>query len=193
MGFWGFGVFIPLMTRTMEDSLDINPDLDTEDKRSVAALFTIIFLGVGEILGGILFIGPIRDKCGNKVAYIVLIIETAVAIVIVLVYNNNDKFNWMAYLMCFFWGFQDSGINCLINCMLGFEFSDKTTPFGVNKFVQSLAIFGFSNVSSAVMSVDNTTEEQKKYILYYLVSAGIWGFCSMTAMLFFKFKPEEKE
>ena len=65
------GVFIPLMTRTMEDSLDINPDLDTEDKRSVAALFTIIFLGVGEILGGILFIGPIRDKFGNKVAYIV--------------------------------------------------------------------------------------------------------------------------
>ena len=26
------GVFIPLMTRTMEDSLDINPDLDTDDK-----------------------------------------------------------------------------------------------------------------------------------------------------------------
>jgi hypothetical protein len=28
--------------------------------------------------------------------------------------------------------------------------------------------------------------------LYYLAAAGIWGFCSMTAMLFFKFKPEEK-
>ena len=153
------GVFIPLMDRTMKDSLDINPDLDTEDKRSVAALFTIIFLGVGEILGGILFIGPIRDKFGNKIAYIVLMLETALAIAIVLVYNNNDKFNWMAYAMCFFWGFQDSGINCLINCMLGFEFADKTTPFGVNKFVQSLAIFGFSNVSSAVMSADNTTEE----------------------------------
>jgi uncharacterized protein YneF (UPF0154 family) len=65
------GVFIPLMTRTMKDSLDVNPDLDTEDKRSVQALFTFILLGVGEILGGILFIGPIRDKFGNRFAYIV--------------------------------------------------------------------------------------------------------------------------
>jgi hypothetical protein len=45
--------------------------------------------------------------------------------------------------------------------MLGFEFDDKTTPFGVFKFVQSLAIFGFSNVSSAVMSSDNSVGDQK--------------------------------
>ena len=77
--------------------------------------------------------------------------------------------------------------------MLGFEFEDKTTPFGVFKFVQSLAIFGFSNVSSAVMSTDNSVEEQKKYITYYLLSVGIFGFCSMIAMLFFDFKPEETE
>lgn len=81
------GVFIPLMTRTMKDSLDINPDLDTEDKRSVQALFTFILLGVGEILGGILFIGPIRDKFGNRFAYIVQMINTALAITIVLIYN----------------------------------------------------------------------------------------------------------
>lgn len=81
------GVFIPLMTRTMKDSLDINPDLDTEDKRSVQALFTFILLGVGEILGGILFIGPIRDKFGNRVAYLVQMVNTALAITIVLFYN----------------------------------------------------------------------------------------------------------
>lgn len=65
------GVFIPLMTRSMKDSPSLNPDLDTDDKRSVAALFTIILLGVGEILGGILFIGPVRDKFGNRAAYLV--------------------------------------------------------------------------------------------------------------------------
>jgi len=43
------------------------------------------------------------------------------------------------------------------------------------------------------MSSDNSLEDQKKYILYYLISAGTWGFCSMVAMLFFKFKPEEEE
>lgn len=185
------GVFIPLMTRTMKDSMDINPDLDTDDKRSVAALFTFILLGVGEILGGIMFVGPIRDKYGNRIAYIVQMILTALAVANVLYYNNQDTYNWAAYSMCFFWGIQDSGINCLINCMLGFEFDDKTTPFGVFKFVQSLAIFGFSNVSSAVMSSNNSVGDQKKYILIYLLSAGIFGFLSMIAMLFFDFKPEE--
>jgi uncharacterized membrane protein len=82
------GVFIPLMTRTMKDSMDINPDLDTDDKRSVAALFTFILLGVGEILGGIMFVGPIRDKFGNRVAYIVQMILTALAVANVLYYNN---------------------------------------------------------------------------------------------------------
>ena len=43
------------------------------------------------------------------------------------------------------------------------------------------------------MSSDNSLEDQKKYIMYYLLSAGIFGFCSMIAMLFFDFKPEEKE
>jgi len=65
------GIFIPLMTRSMKNSLDINPDLDTDDNRSVAALLTFIFLGIGEILGGILFIGPIRDKFGNRIAYFI--------------------------------------------------------------------------------------------------------------------------
>jgi len=83
--------------------------------------------------------------------------------------------------------------------MLGFEFNDKNgntdkvTPFGVYKFVQSLAIFSFSNVSSAVMSSNNSTADEQKYILYYLLSCGIFGFCAMTAMLFFQFKPEETE
>ena len=82
--------------------------------------------------------------------------------------------------------------------MLGFEFNDKygktdkVTPFGVYKFVQSLAIFGFSNVSGAVMSSDNSLADEQKYILYYLLSSGIVGFLSMIAMLFFNFKPEEK-
>ena len=98
------GVFIPLMTRTMSDSLDVNPDLDTEDKRSVAALFTFCLLGAGEILGGIMFIGPIRDKFGNRAAYFVQMILTALAIAIVLLYSQNDVYNWMAFAMCFTWG-----------------------------------------------------------------------------------------
>lgn len=81
------GIFIPLMTRTMSDSLETNPTLDTDDKRNVAALFTFILLGCGEIFGGVFFIGPIRDKMGNKAAYSVLIVITSIAIAIVLIYS----------------------------------------------------------------------------------------------------------
>jgi len=98
------GIFVPLMIRTMEDSQDVNPDLNTEDKRTVAAFFALMLLGAGEILGGIMFIGPIRDKLGNKVAYLVQMILTALSIAILLLYNQNNVFNWMAYAMCFTWG-----------------------------------------------------------------------------------------
>ena len=71
----------------MADSLDINPDLDTADKRNVQALFTIILLGCGEIFGGVFFLGPIRDKFGNKTAYSTLILLTICAVAIVIIYS----------------------------------------------------------------------------------------------------------
>jgi hypothetical protein len=65
----------------------LNPDLDSNEKRNVAALFTIILLGCGEIVGGVFFIGPIRDKFGNKKAFGALLLTTALAIAIVLIYS----------------------------------------------------------------------------------------------------------
>jgi len=60
----------------------------------------------------------------------------------------------------FCWGLQDSSMNNLMFCTLGFEFKedegteevtdegqekkvDKTTPFSVQNFVQSLFVFAF--------------------------------------------------
>jgi uncharacterized membrane protein len=44
-------------------------------------------IGVGEMLGGVGIIGPIRDKFGNKVALIVLMVFTAAALSITFIYN----------------------------------------------------------------------------------------------------------
>jgi len=43
------------------------------------------------------------------------------------------------------------------------------------------------------MSSDHSLGDQKRYILIYLLSVGIFGFLSMIAMLFFDFKPEEED
>jgi hypothetical protein len=62
------GIFIPLMVRTMKNSVEIHPDLvDDTNKQNETALLAMTLLGAGEILGGT-FIGVIRDKKGYKVA-----------------------------------------------------------------------------------------------------------------------------
>ena len=95
----------------------------------------MIMIGVGEMVGSVGAIGPIRDKFGNKIAVIVLIVLTAVGIAIVFVYNKRDVYDWSAYIMCLLWGIQDGGVNCFLNCTLGFEFKSKSTPFSVYRFV----------------------------------------------------------
>ena len=97
-------------------------------------------LGAGEILGGNI-IGPIRDKLGNKFAYVVEIMFLVAAISLVISVNRSNEFGYTSFLMCFVWGLQDSGLNCLIRCVLGFEFDDKQIPFSIFNFVQSLFIF----------------------------------------------------
>ena len=64
------GIFVPLMTRAMQNSGDLHPDLvDDTNKQNETALLAMTLLGAGEIIGGYL-IGTVRDKASNKAAYI---------------------------------------------------------------------------------------------------------------------------
>ena len=103
------------------------------------------------MLGGVGVIGPIRDKLGNRVAICALLVLTSAGLATVYVFNQQNKYGFSAYLMCFLWGLQDAGVNCLMNCILGFEFESKSIPFSVFKFVQSLGIFIFCEISGVVM------------------------------------------
>jgi predicted MFS family arabinose efflux permease len=91
-------------------------------------------LGAGEIIGGQI-IGNIRDRTSNRVAFLSEMVLQISGITLLVVFNERNRFDYLAYIMVFVFGVQDSGLNCLINCILGFEFESKTTPFGVNKFV----------------------------------------------------------
>jgi predicted MFS family arabinose efflux permease len=121
VGIFG-GIFVKLMTRTMAYSGDKYPQLvDDTDKQNEYALIAMALLGVGEILGGQI-IGFIRDRRGNFTAYAVETVLLVAAVILVIVFNEENKFGPMAYIMIFMWGLHDSGIQCLIRSIMGFEF-----------------------------------------------------------------------
>ena len=188
------GLFVVMMTRCMKSTYNTcklfpdDPDCWSDDDRNSWALFTMTMLGVGEILGGGV-LGRIRDSCGNQVALIVLIIETLAAIGLVLAVNINDEYNATTWIMTFVWGFQDAGLNTLINCILGFEFESKVTPFGVYKFSQSLFIFAFS--LGIIPVTDDKTSPNKDRITIYCCAGAAFSTLALASMLFFKYKPEE--
>lgn len=93
-------------------------------------------------------VGTIKDKVGVKVATGFQILLLIAGTGLILAQNNLNEFGTIAYLMVFVWGLQDSGTNCLMRSMLGFEFEDKTTPFAVMGFVQSIAVFAFNLIEA---------------------------------------------
>ena len=52
----------------------------------------------------------------------------------------------MAYWLCFFWGWQDSGLNIIVNTIMGFEFESKTTPYAACRVVRNSMLALFSVV-----------------------------------------------
>lgn len=131
-------VIFDLITRTLENEYD---DKDG-DKINEIALMAMSLIGIGGFFGGQV-VGLIRDVAGVKIAISVEIGLLITATVLVDLFNQRNTFGPLAYVLCFAWGFQDSGTQTIIKCILGFQFSSKIIPFSVFNFVQSLAIFMF--------------------------------------------------
>lgn len=70
----------------------------------------MIGFGIGEILG-CFFIGYIIDLIGPKKSSWVNVVICIVMSVSVIVYIVFHEWSWLAYVMCFLWGFQDSAVN----------------------------------------------------------------------------------
>lgn len=131
-------IFIGLITRVLQTKDDYK---DQSDKQNETALFTMTLLGAGEIIGG-QFVGFINDRCSTKLMLMTELLLCLIAYGF-LFYVNEANVVAATYVMAFTWGLQDSGLNCLVRCILGFEFDSKILPFSVFNFVQSLFIFIF--------------------------------------------------
>lgn len=90
----------------------------------------MVFFGVGEVLG-CFFIGLIVDKLGSKLATIFNLLIITAMFGVTIAFILRFKFDILAYIMCFLWGFQDSAVNTHTQEILGFEFDNNSEPFSV--------------------------------------------------------------
>ena len=76
----------------------------TEDHKESLALKAMIGFGVGEVLGGFV-LGLISDWIGMKATSFVNVAIILSMIGVTVVNILQLEYNWVAYLMCFMWGF----------------------------------------------------------------------------------------
>lgn len=67
-------------------------------------------LGVGEVIGCFV-IGYVVDKFGSKKAILCNLVLICLMMSSTIAFIIMFEFNYMAWIMCFLWGFTDSAIN----------------------------------------------------------------------------------
>jgi MFS family permease len=112
-------------------------------------MFAMVFFGVGEVLG-CFFVGYFIDKYGSRFAVFINVGIIIIMSVVTLWFISLFEYNFLAFLMCFMWGFQDSALHTHTQEILGFEFDDNFTPFSLFGIWQSLCCFVFQLIVSEV-------------------------------------------
>lgn len=105
-------------------------------------MLAMVALGGGEIVGAI-GMGIVVDKIGTKkscwINVFLVILQTGAVILYLLL----NEYNWIAYLMAFLWGLQDSSISIHLDAILGFEFETNKEPFSCDVLMESISAFSF--------------------------------------------------
>ncbi|CDW76468.1 major facilitator superfamily protein [Stylonychia lemnae] len=174
------GCFVVMMNTTMKEDYPLWSD----SKKLEYSLFAMVPLGLGEVMGGFAH-GFVADRYGQRAGVLYLMAITAVSFAISFAYIGIWSFSVLTFFVTFAWGIQDSGLNNLLNCVLGFEFESNIIPFSILKFLQSLANFIFLVIESFL--------NEKIDFLIYFIAIGIFCYFSLTIMLFFPFKAKKED
>ena len=83
---------------------------DTPEAKFEKSSYAMILFGLGEVFG-CFFIGFIVDRFGSKKAGIANIVIVTIMAGITVLYCIIFEYGFLAFLMCFLWGFQDSAVN----------------------------------------------------------------------------------
>lgn len=96
------GILVEMLSRSVGGN---NPQYQFK-----MAMLAMVLFGVGEILG-CFYIGAIVDKYGSKTATVCNLVNILLMIGSTIAFILIFEFNYLAWIMCFFWGFTDSAIN----------------------------------------------------------------------------------
>jgi Na+/melibiose symporter-like transporter len=147
-------------------------------------MLAMVSLGVGEVVGAI-GMGIVVDIIGSKRACILNIFFIAIAASSIVLFLFLNEYSWLAYLMTFLWGVQDSCISIHLDAILGFEFDTNKEPFSCDILVESITCFGFEILQSFMK-----TREMR--IIYMAVVGGI-GVTSAFIAYFFNYRERHEE
>ena len=143
---------MPIISSTLnvghESGVKTAEDAQYEFKMSMLAM---VALGVGEIVGSITM-GLIVDHLGAKKSSLFNMMFIGLATVVVVIYIEEDTYSWLAFVMTFLWGVQDSAISIHLDAILGFEFASNKTPFACDVLIEALIACSFEIGSSFVKS-----------------------------------------
>jgi len=143
----------------------------------------MIGLGIGEIVGGFA-ISKCVDWKGMRFAILFEIALTAITFLILLATNEMDRFGPLCYLMTVSWGVMDSGLNTIMNAILGTEFNSNLIPFSIKQFVASITVF-------LVLVIESFVRTKGWYRIWFLLLFTYAVGANIGAYLF-KFKKQNK-
>jgi hypothetical protein len=130
-------------------------------------MFSMVSLGVGEIVGAI-FMGILVEHINlKKCSYIntgLVWLATLVAIYVI----KSNEYSWITFLMTFLWGFQDACISIHLDAILAFQFDSNYEPFAIDVMLEALFVFLCDLISSLFFSKPN-------WIVPYFIFIGIAG------------------
>ncbi|TNV78413.1 hypothetical protein FGO68_gene871 [Halteria grandinella] len=165
------GLFTPIITESIEGDLEENEKLSK-------AFTAMIFLGIGEIVGG-LVIGQVIDKIGNKLASLISFVSIIVQTVALMLYIETNNYGLLTFVMTFAWGFQDSVINTHLQETLGFEFEDNVKAYSAFNFIQCMTVFISLNTETLLTS--------KLTLQIFLIAVNIFGLLAIILNMRFPY------
>jgi len=165
--------------------MGMSPDI-TESEKITQATLACVGLGVGEVVGGMSY-GRIEDTLGTRFAGTTIMIEWVVACAVAIWYTYVNVYSfWFAFVMSFFWGVQDCGLNAFQFSVCGFQFDDMTAAFAVYYLFKSVTGF-------LCIYLESMLHTQEAYLIYwYAVTA--FGIFAWSIFLFgFKLKSKAED
>jgi hypothetical protein len=95
-----------------------------------------------------------------------------------------DEYSFLAFIMTFAWGVQDSSISIHLDSILGFEFTSNKEPFSIDVLLESISAFSFEVIQSFM--------KDRYRRMFYIGSVGIAGMLMCFCSYFFEYKASYK-